>query len=110
MRRIPEDWRDTWTGVSSLDLCRILRVGGDLFVLCSLPGPPVVQKLMQVVALLPDRGSEFRSLVPLTPTLFSKLSLPKATCLLWMCLLCAPEPTTPTPSCYSDHGSHYIEC
>ena len=35
--------------VSPLDLSQTLPVGGGLLVLCSLPGPPVIKQLMQMV-------------------------------------------------------------
>ena len=39
--------------VLSSDLSRTLRVGGGLLVLCSLPGPPVIKQLMQMVTMVP---------------------------------------------------------
>ena len=38
--------------VSPFDLSRTLPVGGGLLVPCSLPGPPVVKQLMQMVAIV----------------------------------------------------------
>ena len=35
--------------VSPFDLSRTLLVGGGLLVPCSLPGPPVVKQVMQIV-------------------------------------------------------------
>ena len=35
--------------VSPFDLSLTLPVGGGLLVLCSLPGPPVIKQLMQMV-------------------------------------------------------------
>ena len=35
--------------VSPLDLSRTLLVGGGLLVPCSLPGPPVIKQLMEMV-------------------------------------------------------------
>ena len=35
--------------VSPFDLSQTLSVGGGLLVPCSLPGPPVVKQLMQMV-------------------------------------------------------------
>ena len=44
--------------VSPFDLSQILPVGGGLLVPCSLPGPPVVKQLMQMV---PGQGGRFQS-------------------------------------------------
>ena len=41
---------------SPFDLSQTLPVGGALLVLCSLPGPPVIKLLMQVVTMLPGQG------------------------------------------------------
>ena len=46
--------------VSLFDLFSTLQVGGGLLVLCSLPGPPVVKQLMQMVTMVP-RGGQFQS-------------------------------------------------
>ena len=35
--------------VPPFDLSQTLPVGGGLLVLCSLPGPPVIKQLMQMV-------------------------------------------------------------
>ena len=45
--------------VTPLDLSRILLVGGGLLVLCSLPGPPVIKQLMQMVTMVPGQGGRF---------------------------------------------------
>ena len=42
--------------VSPFDLSQTLLVGGGLLVPCSLPGPPVVKQLMQMVTLVPGHG------------------------------------------------------
>ena len=42
--------------VSPFDLSRTLPVGGGLLVPCSLPGPPVVKQLVQMVTVVPGRG------------------------------------------------------
>ena len=55
-----------WCLLSPFDLSWILLVGGSLLVLRSLPGPPVVRELMQVVTILPGQGGQFQSVVPLT--------------------------------------------
>ena len=47
--------------VSHFDLSRTLLVGGGLLVLCSLPGPPVIKQLMQVVTMVPGQGRRFQS-------------------------------------------------
>ena len=44
-----------------VDLSRTLPVGGGLLVLCSLPGPPVVKQLMQIVTMVPGQGGQFQS-------------------------------------------------
>ena len=43
-------------GQTCSDLSWTLPVGGGLLVLCSLPGPPVVKQLMQMVTMVPDQG------------------------------------------------------
>ena len=47
--------------VSPFDLPRTLLVGGGLLVPCSLPGPPVLKQLMQVVTMVPGQGGRFQS-------------------------------------------------
>ena len=47
--------------VSHFDLPRTLPVVGGLLVLCSLPGPPVVKQLMQMVTMVPGQGGWFQS-------------------------------------------------
>ena len=47
--------------VSPLDLSRTLLVGGGLLVPCSLPGPPVIKQLMQIVTMVPGQGRRFQS-------------------------------------------------
>ena len=47
--------------VSPFDLSRTLPVGGGLLVPCSLPGPPVIKQLMQVVTMVPGQGGQFQS-------------------------------------------------
>ena len=41
--------------VSPLDLSQTLLVGGGLLVSCSLPGPPVIKQLMQMVTMVPGQ-------------------------------------------------------
>ena len=43
------------------DLSRTLPVGGSLLVLCSLPGPPVLKQVMQMVAMVPGQGGRLQS-------------------------------------------------
>ena len=47
--------------VSLFDLSRTLLVGGGLLVPCSLPGPPVIKQLMQIVTMVPGQGGQFQS-------------------------------------------------
>ena len=47
--------------VSPFDLSQTLLVGGGLLVSCSLPGPPVLKQLMQIVAIVPGQGRWFQS-------------------------------------------------
>ena len=42
--------------VSPFDLSQTLLVGGGLLVPCSLPGPPVVKQLSQMVTVVPGTG------------------------------------------------------
>ena len=48
--------------VSPFDLSRTLPAGGGLLVPCSLPGPPVIKQLMQMVTMVPDQGWQFQSM------------------------------------------------
>ena len=45
--------------VSLFDLSQTLPVGGGLLVSCSLPGPPVIKQLMQMVTWCLARVSGF---------------------------------------------------
>ena len=47
--------------VSPFDLSRTFPVGGGLLVPCSLPGPPVLKQLMQIVTVVPGQGGQFQS-------------------------------------------------
>ena len=49
-------WEVVGQVVSPFDLSRTLLVGGGVLVPCSLPGPPVVKQLMQMVTVVPGRG------------------------------------------------------
>ena len=46
--------------VSPFDLSLTLPIGGGLLVPCSLPGPPVLKQLMQVVTMVPGQGEGFQ--------------------------------------------------
>ena len=52
--------------MSLFDLSQTLLVGGALLVPCSLPGPPVVKQLMQMVTMVPGQGGQFQSVCFLT--------------------------------------------
>ena len=54
-------WEVVGQVVSPFDLSRTLLVGGGLLVPCSLPGPPVVKLLMQIVTVVPGQGGRFQS-------------------------------------------------
>ena len=47
--------------VPPFDRSQTLLVGGGLLVPCSLPGPPVVKQLMQMVTMVPGQGERFQS-------------------------------------------------
>ena len=49
-------WEVVGHVVSPFDLFRILLVDAGLLVLCSLPGPPVVKQLTQMVTIVPGQG------------------------------------------------------
>ena len=44
---------------SPFDLSRTLLVGGGLLIPYSLPGPPVVKQLLQMVTMVPGQGGQF---------------------------------------------------
>ena len=54
-------WEVAGHVVSPFDLSGIHLVGGGLLVPCSLPGPPVVKQLMQIVTMVPGQGERFQS-------------------------------------------------
>ena len=54
-------WEVVGQVVSPFDLSRTLLVGGGLSVSYSLPGPPVVKQLMQMVTMVPGQGGRFQS-------------------------------------------------
>ena len=49
------------TPVSPFDFSQTLSVGGGLLVPCSLPRPPVMKQLMQMVTVVPGQGGWFQS-------------------------------------------------
>ena len=55
-------WEVVGHVVSPFDLSWTLLVGGGLLVPCSLPGPPVVKQLMQIVTMVPGQGGQFQSM------------------------------------------------
>ena len=56
--------------VSHFDLSQTLLVGGGLLVPCSLPGPPVIKQLMQMVTKVPGQGGRFQCASPNNTVLF----------------------------------------
>ena len=54
-------WEVVGHVVSCFDLSRTLPVGEGLLVPCSLPEPPVVKQLMQIVTMVPGQGGRFQS-------------------------------------------------
>ena len=54
-------WEVVGHVVFPFDLSRTLLVGGGLLVLCSLPGPPVIKLLMQMVTVVPGQGELLQS-------------------------------------------------
>ena len=52
-------WEVVGHVVSPFDLSRTLLVGGGLLVPCSLPEPPVIKQLMQMVTMVPGQGVQF---------------------------------------------------
>ena len=54
-------WEVVGHVVFPFDLSRPLPVGGGLLVLCSLPGPPVIKPLMQMVTVVPGQGGLLQS-------------------------------------------------
>ena len=49
-------WEVVGHVVSSFDLSRTLVVSGGLLVPCSLPEPPVLNQLIQMVTMVPGQG------------------------------------------------------
>ena len=54
-------WEVVGQVVSPFDLSQTHLVGGGLLVPCSLPEPPVLKQLMQVVTIVPGQGGRFQS-------------------------------------------------
>ena len=54
-------WEVVGHVVSPFVLSLTLPVGGGLLVPCSLPGPPVIKQLMQMVTMVPGQGGRFQS-------------------------------------------------
>ena len=54
-------WEVVGPVVSPFDLSRTVPIAGALLVPCSLPGPPVVKQLMQIVTVAPGQGGRFQS-------------------------------------------------
>jgi len=54
-------WEVVGHVVSPFDLSQTFPVGGGLSVPCSLPGPPVLKQLMQMVTMVPGQGGWFQS-------------------------------------------------
>ena len=62
-------WEVVGHVVSPFDLSRTLPVSGGSLVPCSLPAPPVIKQLMQMVTMVPGQGGRFQSVFPLTSLL-----------------------------------------
>ena len=61
--------------VSPFDLSQTLPIGGGLLVPRSLPGPPVIKRLMQMVTMVPGQGGWFQSVAsPNKSTSYGALS------------------------------------
>ena len=61
--------------VSPFDLSQTLPIGGGLLVPRSLPGPPVIKQLMQMVTMVPGQGGRFQSVAsPNKSTSYGALS------------------------------------
>ena len=70
-------WEVVGHVVSSFDLFRTLPLGGGLLVPCSLPGPPVVKQLMQMVTMVPGQGGRFQSVASPNKTIPTPWSVEK---------------------------------
>ena len=54
-------WEVEGHAVSPFDLSQTLPIGGGLLVSCSLPGPPVLKQLMQIVTMVSGHGEWFQT-------------------------------------------------
>ena len=54
-------WEVVGHVVSPFDLSRTLPVSGGSLVPCSLPAPPVIKQLMQIVTMVPGQGGRSQS-------------------------------------------------
>ena len=54
-------WEVVGHVVSPFDLSQTLPVGGGLLVPCSLPEPPVIKQVMQMVTMMPGQSRRFQS-------------------------------------------------
>ena len=54
-------WEVIGQVVSPFDFSRTLLVGGGLLVPCSLPGPPVVKQIMQMITVVAGQVGWFQS-------------------------------------------------
>ena len=94
-------WEGFWEVVrhvvSPFDLSRTLLVGGGLLVPCSLPGPPVIKQLMQMVTMVPGQGGRFQSVCFLY-TSKASFFLTMNSCLVYQFLSLQAKPTL---SCFT---------
>ena len=72
-------WEVVGQVLSPFDLSGTLLVGGGLLVPCSLPGPPVIKQLMQMVTMVSGQGGRVSVCVlPLTEGCCHRFSEPVA--------------------------------
>ena len=57
-------WEVVGHVVPPFDRSQTLPVGGGLLVPCSLPGPPVVKQLLQIVTMVPGQGGRYQCTSP----------------------------------------------
>ena len=65
---------------SPFDFSQTLPVGGSILVPCSLPGPPVVQHLTQMVTMAPGQGGRLQPVRFPNKTVWGGTSLVVHTC------------------------------
>ena len=65
---------------SPFDFSQTLPVGGSILVPCSLPGPPVVQHLTQMVTMAPGQGGWLQPVRFPNKTVWGGTSLVVHTC------------------------------